>query len=242
MARADTGLGSGPSTRDVRQAAGIAGALYLVTFLAGIPPALFLYRDVVVAGADALTASANGGIQWGALLDVVNACACVGTAVVLFPVLRRCRVRFGEALALGFVTARVLEAAIIFVGVVSLLSLVALRTGPTAARGMGGMLLTVHEWTVLLGPGLIPAFNAALLGWLLYRANLIPRTIPALGLLGAPLLATSAALSVLGVNRPGTVLSDLAVAPIFVWELSLGVYLLGWGFRPAAVAALTPSR
>src|SRR5690606_31190756 len=94
-----------------------------------------------------------------------------GTAVVLFPVLRRCRVRFGEAAALGFVTTRVIEATVILVGVLSLLSLVVVRQDLDASSAaLGQTLLAVHDWTLILGPGLIPALNAALFASVLYRA------------------------------------------------------------------------
>lgn len=243
MARARTETVVGLTARDARSAAWVAGALYLVTFIAGIPPALFLYSDLMADGADALTASTNSGIRWGAFLDVINALACVGTAVVLFPVLRRCRVRFGEAAALGFVTTRVIEATVILVGVLSLLSLVVVRQDLDASSAaLGQTLLAVHDWTLILGPGLIPALNAALFASVLYRADLVPRIIPTLGLIGAPLLATAASLSILGVNEPGTVLSDVAVAPIFFWELSVGIYLLVKGFKPTAVAAFAVDR
>ena len=167
----------------------------------------------------------------GACLDVVNALACIGTAVVLFPVLRR----HSETLALGFVAARIFEAAVIAVGVLSLLTVVALRQ-PGATGGeadalmvVGQSLVAVRDWTFLLGPNVMAALNALLLGTLLYRSGLLPRVIPTLGLIGAPLILAVTLATTFGLTEHGSAWW-IVVAPIFMWELSLGVYLLLKGF------------
>ncbi|HEY8338282.1 MAG TPA: DUF4386 domain-containing protein [Egibacteraceae bacterium] len=218
-----------------RRTAFAAGVLYLITFVAGIPPTLFLYGDLLSDPAVIVDAAGGTAVLVGGLLEVGNALACIGTAVVLFPVVRRQH----EAAALGFVTTRLLEAAIILTGVVSLLSVVTLRQGPLGAdpaalAATAGALVAIHGWTDLFGPGLMPVFNALLLGSLLYRSALVPRAIPLLGLLGAPLLLASTVASVLGANEQVSPLSALAVAPIFFWELSLGVYLTVKGFTPTS--------
>jgi hypothetical protein len=79
--------------------------------------------------------------------------------------------------------------------------------------------------------------NALLLGTLMYRSRLVPRIIPTLGLIGAPLLLTSTIATMFGINHLGSVWSTIAVAPIFVWELSLGVYLVVKGFKPSPITA-----
>lgn len=178
---------------------------------------------------------------FGSLLDLINAIACIGTAVALFPVVER----QNEAVALGFVTARMFEAAVIVIGVVSLLSVVTLRqdmagtagTDAAALVAAGQSLVAVHDWTFLLGPGLIPGINALLLGSLLYRSRLVPRVIPALGLIGAPLLITAAIATMFGINDQVSVWSAIATAPIFVWELSLGAWLVVKGFRPSPITS-----
>ena len=118
------------------------------------------------------------------------ALACIGTAVTLYPVLKR----QNEGVALGFVAARVLEAGMIFAGVISLLSLVTLRQdlGGTAGANAAALVTTsashvaIYNWTFLLGQSLMPGINALLLGSLLHRSRLVPRIIPVLGLIGAP--------------------------------------------------------
>jgi Domain of unknown function (DUF4386) len=174
-------------------------------------------------------------------LDFINAIACIGTAVTLFPVVKR----QNDGVALGFVTARVFEAAIIVIGVVSLLSVVTLRQDLAGGAGtddgtlvaIGQSLVAVRDWTFVLGPSLIPGVNALLLGYLMYRSGLVPRLIPVLGLIGAPLLIASATATLFRGNDPVTVLAAVATVPIFVWELSLGVWLVVKGFKPSPITA-----
>ncbi|HBY23000.1 MAG TPA: DUF4386 domain-containing protein, partial [Propionibacteriaceae bacterium] len=77
-----------------------------------------------------------------------------------------------------------------------------------------------------LGPGLMPAVNALLLGSVLYQARLVPRLIPLLGLIGAPLLAASALGTLFGVLDQVSPVAGLAALPIALWEASVGVWLL----------------
>ena len=218
-----------------RRTALIAGALYLITFAASIPavallaPVLHDARYVTGPGADT-------EVLVGGLLDLVNAAACIGTAVTLFPVVRRRH----EGAAVGFVASRLMEAAIIAVGVMALFSVVTLRreVGNESVVGVAAGFVALRDWSFLLGPSLMPAVNALVLGSVLYRARLVPRWIPALGLIGAPLQLASVVAQVLQANHEVTVLAAAAVVPIFVWELALGIRLAARGFRPSAVAAL----
>jgi hypothetical protein len=225
----------------MRKTALIAGVLYLVTFVAGIPPALALYSDVLHNPAYILSSADDTAVLWGGLLELINAFACVGTAVVLFPVVKR----QSEAAALGFVTSRMIEAAVIIVGILSLLSVVTLHqdlagaaaTDAAALVTTGHALVAIYNWALLLGPGIMPAVNALLLGSLMYRSGLVPRLIPAMGLIGAPLLLASAISTMFGLNEQVSLLSAVAVVPIFFWELSLGLYMAVKGFKPSP---LTP--
>ena len=222
-----------------RRTALIAGVLYLITIVAAIP-AQFVFYDAVLSNPDyVLGSGADTRVLWGGFFEVITALACIGTAVVLFPVVKR----QNEAAALGFVTARVFEAALIAIGIVSLLSVVTLRqadaTGAeatslvTAARS----LVAIHDWTFLLGPGVMPGVNALLLGYLMFRSGLVPRIIPVIGLIGAPLFLAAGTATLLGLNEQVSVWSGIATAPIFVWELSLGVWLAVKGFKPSPITA-----
>jgi hypothetical protein len=176
----------------------------------------------------------------GCLLDVVNALACIGTAVAVFPVVRR----QNESLALGFVTSRMLEAAVIMTGVVSLLAIVTLRQDAAAAEGAdtaslvaaGKALVAVRDWTFLFGPSMCAALNALLFGTLLRRSGLVPRWIPTLGLIGAPFLLAAVVTTALGITEQGSAWFVGAV-PVAVWEFSVGIYMAVKGFRPSPVTA-----
>jgi len=221
-----------------RRTALIAGVLYLVTFAASIPalPLLdaVLHDPGFVTGSGSLTP-----VVLGALLDLINAAACIGTALVLYPVLRR-RAEVG---ALGFVVSRTMEAAIIVSGVIALLTVVSLRAGDAAAViPVSSALVTFRNWTFLLGPGLMSAINASLFATALWRARLVPRGIPLLGLIGAPLQLASVLATLFALNSQTSPLSAVAVVPIFFWELSVGLWMAIRGFRtsvPAPDSALT---
>lgn len=222
-----------------RRVAFIAGVLYLLTFVSSIP-AVFLLEPVLSNPQFILGGGGDTQVLWGTLLDLVNAFACIGTAVALYSVVKR----QSEGLALGFVTSRLMEGAIIAIGVVSLLAIVTMQQDgagvgdPSAAVIVGQGLVAVRDWTFLLGPGLMPAFNAFLLGTLMYQSRLVPRTIPLLGLIGAPLLISSTLGTMFGINQTISLWSTVATAPIFIWELSLGLWMTFKGFDRAASASL----
>ena len=219
----------------MRQTALVAGVLYVITFVSSIAGA-FLLDPVLNNPQYIISAGSDTQVLLGALFDLVNAFACIGTAVALFSVVKRQH----EGLALGFVTSRVVEAVIVVVGVLVVLAVVTLRQ-PGAAGADGATLvvvqralLAVRGWVVLLGIPVMAGINALLLGTLLYRSRLVPRVIPELGLIGAPLMISSAIGTMFGVNELVSVWSGLGAAPIFVWELSLGLWLVIKGFRPSA--------
>src|ERR1700747_753474 len=173
-----------------RKTALVAGVFYLITFVS--IPTLAIYRPVLNHRDWVLSSGSSTGVLVGAFLEVIVALAGIGTAVTLYPVVKR----QNESVALGFVTARLLEAAMIFTGVLSLLSLVTLRHDLGGAAGAntaalvttGASHVAVYNWTMLLGQTLMPCVNALLLGSLMYRSRLGPRIIPIVGLIGAPLL------------------------------------------------------
>lgn len=217
--------------RKDRSTARAAGLLYLATFVTSIP-ALALYGGALDDPRFALGPADDAPLLVGALLDLLNAAACVGTAVVLLPVLRR----WSERLAVGFLAARLLEAATIVVSVVAVLSLVSLHDA-AAGQDAGAVVVAttslqaLHRWTFLLGPGLVPGVNALLLGTLLLRARLVPRALPALGLAGGPLVLGSATASVLGLVDQVSPVAAVLALPAAAWELGLGLWLTFRGFR-----------
>jgi hypothetical protein len=178
---------------------------------------------------------ADTQVLFAGFLDVVLALACIGTAVALYPVVKR----QNEGVALGFVGARVLEAAIIVTGVISLLSVVTLRQAGMGADALvtGQALVAVYDWTFLFGPGVMAGVNALLLGSLMYWSRLVPRSIPLMGLIGAPLLLASDTAVMFGLWEQVSLPAWIATLPVVLWELSLGVWLIVKGFKPSPITA-----
>jgi hypothetical protein len=225
-----------------RKIAFVAGALFVITFLTSIPAALFLYSPVLDHTNYILGAGADSRIALGALLEMILIVANIGTAVVLFPILKR----QNESLALGYVTARVVESTFIATGIVSLLAIVTLRQDVGGAGGAGSLvpvgrsLVAIHDWTFLLGPGwVVGVGNGLILGYLMYRSGLVPRGMAMLGLIGGPLIIISGTAVLLGAFKAGSAPQVIATAPEFVWELSLGIYLMVKGFKPSPILSGT---
>jgi hypothetical protein len=212
------------------------GVLYLITFVTSIP-ALALY-EVVLRHPVAYIAGGGHDTQvlLGALLELLLIIANIGTAVVIVPIVRR----QNEELAIGYVTARLVECTFILVGIVSMLGIITLRNqvaGPSEGT-VAYTLAAIKDWTFLLGPGWIVGWgNGLILGYLMYRSGLVPRRAAWLGLIGGPLVIVTGTAIMLTGNHPSSTLRSLQAiltAPEFLWELFLGIYCTIWGFRREA--------
>ena len=215
-----------------RKTALVAGALYLLTFVS--IPTLALYGSVKGANY-ILGAGPDTGAIFGGILEIIVALACIGTAVALYPVVKR----QNEGVALGFVGSRVLVAGTIFAGVACLLTVVTLRQAGAGADALvtGHALVAMYDRLFLVGQSFIPAVNALLLGSLLYQSRLVPRVLPLLGFIGAPLLVASDIAVLFGLFDRSATPVALAALPIALWEFSLGVWLVVKGFKPSRILA-----
>jgi len=207
----------------LRRTAFVVGLLFIITFVTSIPAALVLYAPVLDHTDYILGAGADNRIPLGAFLEMILIVANIGSAVVLFPILRR----QNEALSLGYVTARLIESTFIAIGLLSLLAIVTLRQDVAGAAGadaasldtVGRSLVAVHDWTFLLGPGwVVGVGNGLLLGYLMYRSDLVPRGMAMLGLIGGPLIIISGTAVLFDVIEPGSSAQVIATIPEFVWE------------------------
>lgn len=246
--RTDRAGGAAPA-RNVRldeASAGLArrlavatGALFLITHVTSVPAGLIV-APVLTDAERAFTLPSGFSLAVAGLLEVICAVAVVGTAVALFPVVKR----RSEAGALGYVGLRTLEAAVIAAGVVPLLALSALRqplgdAGGGDATALGVVFAELHAWSRLVGPGLICGANTTVMAYLLHASRLVPRAIPTLGLIGGPLVFAHSAAQLLGVPQEFLAWTTLAVVPIFAWELSLAIWLLARGFSRRTEEAVT---
>jgi hypothetical protein len=223
-----------------RRIALVAGVLFLITYVTSIPARLLLYAPVREDANYIVGAGADAQVAFGALLELLLIIANVGTAVVLFPILKR----QNEVLALSYVTARLVECTFIAAGILSLLAIVLLRQDLAEAGGgdagsfvpVGRSLLAIYDWAFLLGPGFfVGVGNGLILGYLMYRSRLVPRGMAMLGLIGGPLIILSGIAVLFDVIEPDSLPQIIAVVPEFVWELALGIYLTVKGFKPAPI-------
>jgi hypothetical protein len=224
-----------------QQIARVTGVLFLVTYITSIPAFFVFYPPVLDDPRYIVGAGADTSVSFGAFLEVILIIANIGTAVVLWPVAKR----VNEILALGFVTARVMESVFIAVGLLSLLSVVTLRQEAAAGADGGSLvavgqsLVAIHGWTFLLGPGFVVGVgNGLILGYLMYTSRLVPRGMAVLGLIAGPVLMAAAIAVIFGVIEQGGLVQTIASLPEFLWELALGIWLTVRGFNPLALSSL----
>jgi hypothetical protein len=223
------------SATTVRKLALAGGVLYILTFAFSLPT-LGMKEAIVDNPAWVLGNGSDSSVIWASLFDFLTGLTGIGTAVALWPITKR----YSKTAALGFVTTRVLEAAILVIGAISLLSIVSLKNAPTGDTGAmlttSHALVAVHDWSFLFGPGMMAVFNALCLATIMYRSGLVPRWIPTLGLIGAPLLFASDIGVLFDMHGQSSATAMLMVLPIATWEFSLGVYLTFKGFKTKPVA------
>ncbi|MFB6820469.1 DUF4386 domain-containing protein [Streptomyces virginiae] len=225
------------STSSTRRTAIVAGVLFLVTEVAAIG-GLALYRPLLHDAGYVLGPGADTQVFLGALCEFVLALAVTGTGAVLYPVLRG----RGEGAAVGYVCGRLLEAAVILVGIVGVLSVVTLRVraqGAPDADGAslvtaGQALVALHDWTFLFGPNFVLGANTLVLAGLMYTSRLVPRPLAVLGLVGGTLICASATAVLFGIYEQVSLPGSLAALPVFAWEVTLAVRLLAKGFDEGA--------
>lgn len=214
----------------MRRTATVAGLLYLLTFVS--IPTLGLYQSIhepdyiLGAGTDRI-------VTIGGLLEIIVALAGIGTAIVLYPVLKK----QNESLALGLVASRVLEAGTMFAGVAFLLSVVTLRQAGAGSEALATShaLVALYDRIFLLGQSFMPALNDLLLGFLLYKSRLVPRGLSLVGMAGALPLVVGYIAVMFGYIGQHSPMAGLAALLVALFEFSLGIWLVFKGFKPAII-------
>jgi hypothetical protein len=224
-----------------QQIARVFGVLYLITFITSIPALFVFFAPVLDDPRYILGPGADTSVAWGAFLEMILIIAQIGTAVVLYPILKR----HNEILSLGYVTARVMESVFTAVGIVSLLTIVTLRQEATAGADAaslltaGESLVALKNWTFLLGPGfMVGVGNGLILGYLMYTSRLVPRGMAVVGLIGGPLIIVTGVGVIFGVIEAGGAVQAIATIPEALWELGLGIWPIVRGFNTSAIARL----
>ena len=218
----------------MRKTALAAGLLYIATFVFSIP-ALAFYDDVVNNPDFVLGAGNGGGVLWGGLIEVITAPHRHRHGARAVPSCQATR----PNRAVGFVAFRVLEASMIFVGVISLLGVFTLRQDfaggdGTAVTAAASALVAVKRVDVPPRPRpdarlqrLLPGHGAVSLpARAPHHPDHRPRRCPD----PARLLRRHAVRCL----RPGLRSGTLLALPIAVWEFSLGVWLTVKGFTSSS--------
>ena len=206
----------------------IFGLLFILTFVTSIL-AYILFQDILDDPAAYIAEDGKDNVMYLAvLLEFFLIVANVGTAVVLYPIAKR----QNQALAIGFVAARIIESVFIAAGTIFILGVVSLRQDSPDAADLAVSLAALKDWTFLFGPGFtVPLGNGLILGYLMYRSGLVPRRMAWLGMIGGPLLFISSTGDLFEWWETGSTIPGLFVIPEFIWEAFLGIYCAIWGFR-----------
>ena len=228
---------------DTQRVARLFGWLFIATFITSIAAKILFVNGVGGSFSELRFipgALSKNTVYLGAILEFGLIVANIATAVVIYPIVKR----QSEKVALGYVTARIMESAFILVGLMSIISIVSLSDAFAGATGAEATALTVqgnslaatYDWAFLFGPGLVVGVgNGLMLGYLMYRSGLVPRRMAMLGLIGGPMLILSFVLVLFGVYENGPGPSALLALPEIAWEGSLGVYAAWKGFRPSPI-------
>jgi hypothetical protein len=219
----------------------VFGWFFLATFLTSIP-AYFLGYAKILEDPGLITGSGTDpstGVAAAATLEVLLIIFNVGTAILVYPVVKR----ESEIGAISYVAARIIESVFIAIGVVSALAfLLVLQEGTAADPTLGEGFVAPYYRAFLLGPGFMAGLaNGVILGYLMYRSELVPRGLAVLGLIGGPLvMITGIAVMFDAIERGGAV-QAIATIPEFFWELLLSLYCIVKGFRLSSPVLSTDS-
>jgi hypothetical protein len=184
----------------------------------------------------------RASLKLGAVLEFGLIVTQIGTAVVIYPLVRR----QSETVSLGYVTARIMESVFAAIGLMSIISVLnvadalggASGSAATALGTQGDSLVHTYDWAFLWGPGLVAGIgNGIMLGYLMYRSALVPPRVALLGLIGGPVLILSFVMQLIGLYKNGQGSSGLLTLPEAAWELFLGIYCAWKGFRPESPIA-----
>ena len=213
----------------------LIGVLFILAAVTAII-GLALYQPILNDADYIVKASANETqVIWGAFCELILAFSVIGIAVMMYPILNK----ENESIAIGYVCFRLLEATIIIIGIISLLSVVTLNQEFTKAVNpnvisfltAGKLLITLHNWTFLFGPNLALGPGTLMMSFVLYKSKLVPRFIYILGLIGGPLIFSCAVLVMFGVFLQISIWGVLLAIPVFAYEMTLAVWLIVKGFN-----------
>ena len=221
-----------------RKIAIIVGVLFITATVAPIISGVFLGSLSDISGgddSDYLTETSENEKQViiGVFFYIIMAVAVASIAIVIYPILKK----HNEALALGYVGARIAEGLLFIVNIITILTLLTLSQEFVKAGApdgsyyqiLGTLLLAAGDWAYMLGFGLAFTISALILNYVLYQSNLIPRWLSVWGFVGAALIFVYYLLQPFNIN-----LVEILFLPIAVQEMVFAVWLIVKGFNPSA--------
>jgi hypothetical protein len=213
----------------------ITGMLFLIAAVASIL-GLVSYESILNDPNYIINSTSNKTqIYWGAFFEIITAFAVIGTPIALFPILKEVNL----SMAVATISFRLLEATIIIIGIISLLTIISLNqeftkeVNPNTFTYLiaGKSLLAIHNWTFLFGPNLALGPSTLMTSYLLYKSKLVPRMIAILGIIGGPLIFLSALFVIFGFYKQISVIGTITALPVFFYEMSLAYWLIFKGFK-----------
>lgn len=223
-----------------------AGILFIIAAVAAMTGRI-LYGPILTDPEYIIKGTAHEAqVLWGAFFEILTAFAVIGTPVALFPVLRK----YNQSMAIATVGFRLLEATMIIVGILSLLTIVTLshqftnEINPDNISYLlaGKTLLALQNWTFAFGPNIALGPSTFMTGYLLYRSKLVPRFIFILGMIGGLLISSCGVMIMFGLFTQTSLWGGLLAIPVFVYEMSLAIRLLSRGFNKTEVELVTVLR
>lgn len=222
-----------------KKAAKLVGVLFILAAVSAVAGVL-LYDPILKDSNYLIKGSEHSNqVILGAVMELILVVSAIGTATTMFPLLRK----YNETIALWHVCFRFLEAVVITIGIISVLSLLTLSreyvaggiTDITSYQASGTLLKAIHEWTFLLGPNFMLGINTMMYSYIFYKSKLVPRFIPILGMTGATLVFICAFLVMFGVIEQVSLWGGLLALPVAANEMILAVWLIVKGFNESAI-------
>ncbi|HQW03225.1 MAG TPA: DUF4386 domain-containing protein [Saprospiraceae bacterium] len=223
-----------------------AGILFIIAAVAAMTGRI-LYGPILADPDYIIKGTAHEAqVLWGAFFETLTAFAVIGTPIALFPVLRK----YNQSLAIATVSFRLLEATMIIVGILSLLTIVTLsheftneiNPDTTSYLLAGKSLLAFQNWTFAFGPNVALGPSTFMTGYLLYKSKLVPRFISILGMIAGPIISSCGVMIMFGMFTQTSLWGGLLAIPVFVYEMSLAIRLLSRGFNKTEVEVVTVLR
>ncbi len=197
---------------------------------------LVLYNPLLVSS-NYLTEGAANSFQiiLGAVFELILVASNIGTAIMLFPYLRKYNIHLG----LGYLCFRFLESVTILIGLISVLALLTLSisfTGNPAAdinlfSSVGISLKAIHDWTFIVGPHFLLGINTFIYSYTFFKSGLVPKKLSTIGITGAILIIITALLKMFGVTEGFSALTVVLALPVALYEMILAGWLITKGFN-----------